>query len=44
MDREREIKGWTRIKKLSLIKSENPKLNFLTREIMEWPPIDLVHR
>ena len=44
MDREKEIKGWTRIKKLSLIKSENPKLSFLNKEIMEWPPKDPVHR
>ena len=44
MDREKEIKGWTRMKKLSLIKSENPNLLFLNSEIMEWPPIDPVHR
>ena len=44
MDREKEIKGWTRIKKLNLIKSENPKLKFLNNEIMVWPPTHPVHR
>jgi putative endonuclease len=44
MDREKEIKGWTRLKKLNLIKSENPKLSFLNNEIMEWPPIDPLQR
>jgi putative endonuclease len=44
MDREKEIKGWIRTKKLVLIKSENPKLTFLNTEIMEWPPTDPVHR
>ena len=44
MDREKEIKGWTRIKKLELIKLENPKQRFLNKEIMEWPPTDPVHR
>ncbi len=27
--REKEIKGWVRIKKLELIKSENPNMDFL---------------
>ncbi len=44
MEREKEIKGWTRAKKLSLIKSVNSKLNFLNKEVMEWPPTDLVPR
>jgi len=42
--REKEIKGWTRIIKLNLIKSDNPDMDFLNKEIMEWPPKDLVHR
>lgn len=44
MDREKEIKGWTRIKKLALIKFSNPQQRFLNDEIMEWPPNDPVHR
>ena len=44
MDREKEIKGWTREKKLSLITAENPNLLFLNSEILEWPPINPVHR
>jgi putative endonuclease len=31
--REKEIKGWTRAKKLTLIKTLNPSLNFLNDEI-----------
>lgn len=42
--REKEIKGWTRVKKLNLIKSENPKQLFLNKEIMDWPPEQLIHR
>ena len=44
MDREHEIKGWTRAKKMDLIKSDNPELLFLNKEIMEWPPEELIHR
>ena len=44
MDREKEIKVGTRIKKLELIKLENPKQRFLNKEIMDWPPTDPVHR
>ncbi len=44
MDREKEIKGWTRAKKLDLIKLENEKLLFLNKELMDWPPTDLFHR
>jgi putative endonuclease len=29
LDREKEIKGWSRAKKLALIKTLNPSLNFL---------------
>jgi putative endonuclease len=38
--REKEIKGWTREKKLLLIKEHNPDFKFLNSEIMEWPPED----
>ncbi|MFC2113774.1 GIY-YIG nuclease family protein [Bacteroidota bacterium] len=37
-DREKEIKGWRREKKLNLINEFNPEFNFLNHEIMEWPP------
>ena len=33
IDREKEIKGWTRLKKENLIKELNPNLNFLNDEI-----------
>ena len=36
--REKEIKGWTRKKKLALIKEMNPDFRYLNEEIMEWPP------
>ena len=37
--REKEIKGWKRIKKEELIKSENPEMKFLNIEIFgKWPP------
>ena len=42
--REKEIKGWTRTKKLELITSANPTLRFLNKDVMEWPPINLYHR
>jgi putative endonuclease len=33
--REKEIKGWTRAKKLELIRSVNPEMKFLEEE-WEW--------
>lgn len=33
IDREKEIKGWTRMKKIKLISSFNPEWNFLNNEI-----------
>jgi putative endonuclease len=37
--REKEIKGWRREKKLTLIKSFNPSWTFLNRTICNrWPP------
>lgn len=36
--REKEIKGWTRKKKVLLIEMENPNWNFINSEIMDWPP------
>jgi putative endonuclease len=39
IEREKEIKGWVKRKKLALIKSENPRLNFLNKELFgQWPP------
>jgi len=38
LQRERQLKGWTRKKKEWLIKTENPMLYFLNRDIMKWPP------
>jgi len=37
--REKEIKGWMRNKKIKLIEKENPDLNFLNKDIMDWPPL-----
>jgi putative endonuclease len=39
IEREKEIKGWTRDKKIKLIEMDNPNWNFLNKEIMEWPPV-----
>jgi len=39
IEREKEIKGWSRKKKESLIEQENPTWNFLNKDIMGWPPI-----
>lgn len=38
--REKQIKGWTRKKKIELINSSNPHWDFLNNQIMEWPPAD----
>jgi putative endonuclease len=38
IEREKEIKGWLRIKKDKLIEEENPDWRFLNADIMEWPP------
>ena len=43
--REKEIKGWRRQKKIELIKTINPKLEFLNAELFdEWPPENMLHR
>lgn len=37
--REKEIKGWSREKKMNLIQSFNPSLEFLNHELFgQWPP------
>lgn len=38
IEREKEIKGWIRTKKIALIEQENPDWRFLNGDIMEWPP------
>jgi putative endonuclease len=39
IDREKEIKGWSRAKKVALINSKNPDWKFLNLEVCEcWPP------
>ena len=38
IDRETEIKGWSRKKKEYLIAHVNPEWKFLNNEIMKWPP------
>ena len=43
--REKEIKGWSRKKKLELIKSFNPEFKFLNKELFgEWPPKEITSR
>ena len=43
--REKQLKGWTRKRKVELITSSNPNWNFLNNEVMEWPPSeDIVSR
>ena len=42
--REKQIKGWTRLKKTNLIKQENPQMRFLNSDIMDWPPEKMEHR
>jgi len=39
--REKQIKGWSRKKKLDLIRQDNPTLNSLNISILDnWPPKD----
>ncbi len=43
--REKEIKGWLRIKKEALIQNFNPEWKFLNEELLgEWPPTTIYHR
>ena len=43
--REKEIKGWLRIKKDKLITDFNPGWKFLNEELLgEWLPQDVFHR
>ncbi|MFI5149312.1 MAG: GIY-YIG nuclease family protein [Bacteroidia bacterium] len=38
IEREKEIKGWTRIKKNRLIEAFNPDWSFLNNKFIDWPP------
>ena len=39
--REKEIKGWRREKKISLIQSANKNMQFLNKDIFDnWPPLE----
>jgi putative endonuclease len=39
--REKELKGWSRKKKMALIAEENPLMNELNASIMSpWPPVN----
>jgi putative endonuclease len=38
IEREKEIKGWTREKKIKLVEEENKEWRFLNGDIVEWPP------
>jgi putative endonuclease len=43
--REKEIKGWSKKKKIELINSFNPQWKFLNHELLgEWPPTQATHR
>jgi putative endonuclease len=43
--REKEIKGWSRKKKMALIKTMNPNWTFLNVEVCgEWPPKEITKR
>ena len=43
--REKEIKGWSRKKKIELIKTMNPEWTFLNPTICEgWPPKEILKR
>jgi len=42
IEREKEIKGWLRVKKDKLIAEENPDWRFLNSDVMEWPPTPML--
>jgi len=44
IEREDQLKGWRRDKKIRLIDSFNPKWEFLNNELIKWPPKDVFHR
>jgi putative endonuclease len=43
--REKEIKSWSREKKMQLIATMNPSLKFFNEEVFgKWPPDEIVSR
>jgi putative endonuclease len=45
ISREKEIKGWRRNRKMTLIEGMNPELKFVNDEIFgKWPPAELTKR
>lgn len=38
IEREKEIKDWSRAKKESLIQQQNPNWLFMNDQVTEWPP------
>ncbi len=45
ISREKEIKGWSRVKKLELIKISNSNLNSLNPSVIDpWPPKEALSR
>ena len=44
IDREKQLKGWSRKKKEALVNQINPQWKFLNSEIMDWPPKDAFNR
>ncbi|ANE51525.1 GIY-YIG nuclease family protein [Flavisolibacter tropicus] len=43
--REKEIKGWNRKKKLTLIEAVNPSLTFFNAQLFDgWPPKEITTR
>lgn len=44
IDREKQIKKWSRWKKEALIKESNPEMRFLNKQLTEWPPVSKVNR
>ncbi len=45
IQREKEIKGWSRQKKLDLVRTQNPGMIFLNLQVCEeWPPINISKR
>jgi putative endonuclease len=39
IEREKEIKGWLRAKKIKLIEEDNPNWIFLNKDVTRWPPV-----
>ncbi len=44
IEREKQLKNWSRKKKLKLIEGFNPNWKFLNQDILDWPPQEPFHR